>query len=207
MSNTEKTDTQNVSEETLLEKQCNELLLELNQDIQDEYFNWRDECITLTEEYILLTSCKNNIWALPLTIYTQQTPDHTKAISPLHLEIDFLIDSGASLNVLNNDTWNEDKEYYKLQLKASTVVLSAANNSRLQSDGRIKLSLYPDVSESRTLKITCFTITFHVSNTKFNIRGTSFLKEYVDSIKCSTRTLKIKDNNARKPLKFYATLQ
>ena len=71
-----------------------------------------EECNTLTEEYILFTSCKSNIWLLPLTIYIQQTPDHTKTIWPPHLEIDFLFDSGASLNVLNNDTWNEIKEYH-----------------------------------------------------------------------------------------------
>ena len=28
------------------------------------------------------------MWALPLTIYTQQTIDHKKTISPPHLEID-----------------------------------------------------------------------------------------------------------------------
>ena len=60
-SNTENTDTTNVSEETLLEQQFNELLLELNQDTQDEYFNCQEECNTLTEEYILSTSCKNNM--------------------------------------------------------------------------------------------------------------------------------------------------
>ena len=77
-SNTENTDTINVSEETLLEQQFNDLLLKLTQDTQDEYFNCQVECKTLTEEDILSTSCKNNIWVLPLTIYTQQTPDHKK---------------------------------------------------------------------------------------------------------------------------------
>ena len=43
-SNTEKADTSNVSEETLLEQQFNDLLLELNQDTQDEYFNCQEEC-------------------------------------------------------------------------------------------------------------------------------------------------------------------
>ena len=62
------------------------------------------------------TSCKNNIWVLPLTKYTQQAPDYTKTISPPYLEIDFPSDSGASLNVLYNDTWNEIKECPKLQL-------------------------------------------------------------------------------------------
>ena len=131
-----------MSEETLLEQQFNDLILELNEDTQDKYFNCQEEGNTLTEEYILSTSCKSNIWILPPTIYTQQTPDHTKTISPPHPEIDFLlVESGASLNVLNNDTWNEINEYHKLQIKASTFVLSAANNSRLQSNGKIQLTI------------------------------------------------------------------
>ena len=55
-STNENTDTQNVSEEKLLEQQFNDLLLELNQDNQDEYVNCQEEFNTLTEEYILSTS-------------------------------------------------------------------------------------------------------------------------------------------------------
>ena len=151
MSHTESTDTQNVSEEIFLEQQFNDLLLELNQDTQDEYFNCQEECNTLTEEYILSTSCKSNIWVLPLTIYTPQTLDPKRTISPPHLEIDFLLDSGATLNIINNDTWNEINEYHTLKLKTSTFALSAANNTKLQSKGTVKLMLYPDVTESKTL--------------------------------------------------------
>ena len=46
MSNTENTETQNVSEEQLLEQQFKDLLLELNHDTQDEYFNCQGECNT-----------------------------------------------------------------------------------------------------------------------------------------------------------------
>ena len=138
-SNTENTETENTSDETLLEQQLNELLLELNNDTQDEYFICQEECYTLTEEYILSTPCKNNIWVLPLTLYTQQTPYYKKTFSPPHLEIDFLLDSGKTLNILNTDTWNEIKEYHKLQLKPSAFVLAAAKNSKLHSYGTIKL--------------------------------------------------------------------
>ena len=195
MWNTENTDTTNVCEERLLEQQFNDLLLELNKDTQEEYFNYQEEFNTLNEEYILSTSCKNNILVLPLTICTQRTLDHKKTISPPHLEIDFLLDSVATLNILNTDTWNEIKEYHKLQLRASTFVLSAANNSTLQSKGTIKPTLYPDVTESRTLKNTSFTLTFHVPNTKINILGTPFLEKYVDSIKYPSHILEIKHNN------------
>ena len=138
MPNTENKDTQNVSEETLTEQQFNGCLLELNQENQGENFNCQEECNTLTEKYISSTSCKSNIWVLPLTLYTKQTLDHTETISPPHLEIDFIIESGAPLNVLNNDSRNEIKEYHKLQLKELSFVLSSANNSRLQSNGTVK---------------------------------------------------------------------
>ena len=59
LSNTGNADTPIVSEETFLEQQLNDLLIELNQDTQDEYFNCQEEFNTLTEEYILSTSCKN----------------------------------------------------------------------------------------------------------------------------------------------------
>ena len=184
------------------EQQFNDLLLELNQDTQGEYFNCLEECNNLTEEYIFSTLCKSNIWVLPLTMYTQQTPDYTKTISPPHIEIDYLLDFGASLNLLNNDTWIEVKEYHKLQLKASTFVLSAAKNSRLQSNGTIKRTLYRDVTENRTLRKTSFTVTFRVSNTKFNNLGKLFLERYVDSIKCSSHTLEINNKNDTQSLKF-----
>ena len=210
-SHTEKNENQSVSEETLQEQQFNYLILELNQDTHEEYFNCQEECNTLTEEYILSTSCKSNIWVIPLTIYTPQSPNTKRTISPPHLEIDFLLDNGDTLNILNNDTWNEIKEYHQLKLKTSTFVLSAANDSKLQSNGTVKLRLYPDVTESRILRNTSFTVTFHVTNTKFNFLGTPFLHHtytilgtpYVDSIKCSSHTLEIKDNDEIKPIKFY----
>ena len=98
------------------------------------------------------------------------------------------------------------KEYPKIQLKAPTFVLSAANNSRLQSNGTIKLFLYPDLSKSRTLNNTSFTLIFNVAITKFIILGTSFLEKYIDSIKCSSRTREIKTEKLQNHKKFM-TLQ
>ena len=95
---------------------------------------------------------------------------------------------------------NEITEYHKLQLKALTFVLSAANNSKLQSSDTEKLTLYPDETENCTLRNTTFALTFHVSITKFNILGTLFL-ENVESIKCSSHTLEIKHNYESKSLK------
>ena len=139
--------------------------MELNQDTRDQYFNCQEECNTLTEVYILSTAAKSNILVLPQTMHTKQTLDHKKTVSPPHLEIDFLLDSGASQNVLNNDTLSEIQKYPILKPQASTFVLSAANNSRLQSNGTVNLTLHPDLSEKRDLKHLSFSLLFHVSNT------------------------------------------
>ena len=88
----------------------------------------------------------------------------------------------------------------------STFALSAANNAKLRSKGTVKLTLYPDVTESRTLKKTSFTLIYQESNNKFNILGTPFLEKYVDSKKNSSHTLEIKHNNDEKSLKFYNSL-
>ena len=97
------------------------------------------------------------------------------------------------------------EEYHKLQLKASTFVLSTANNSKLQSKGTVNFTLYPYLTESRTLKNTSFTLTFHVSNTKLNILDTLFLEKYVDTVKCSSHTLEMKNINDMKSLRFYGS--
>ena len=89
---------------------------------------------------------------------------------------------------------DEIKEYHKSQLKALTFVLSAANNSKLQSRGTVKLTLYPDVTDHRFHQNTIFTLTFDVSDIDFNILGTPFLEKYVESIKCLSHTLEIKHN-------------
>ena len=95
------------------------------------------------------------------------------------------------------------KKNHKLQLKTSTFVFSAENNSRLQSKSTVKFTFYPDISENRTLRNTSFTPFFQVRNTKFNILGTLLLEKYVSSIKRSSHTLEIYDNDDIKSLKFY----
>ena len=101
---------------------------------------------------------------------------------------------------------DEIKEYHKFQLKALTFVLAAANNSKLQSHGTLKLTLYPDVIDHRFHQYTNFTLTFHVSNFEFDILGTPFLEKYVESIKCLSHTLEIKHNYETKFLKFYESV-
>ena len=94
------------------------------------------------------------------------------------------------------------QKFKKLLLKASTFVLSAANNSKLQSGGTVKLTPYPDVTENRSLRNT-FTLPFHFSKKNFSILGTLFLEKYFDSMKFSSHKLQTKHNHELKSLKFY----
>ena len=61
------------------------------------------------------------------------------------LEIDFLLDSGATLNHQNENNWNELKDNNThLKLTKSTRTLTAANNTKIQSLGTKNLNLTPE---------------------------------------------------------------
>ena len=68
--------------------------------------------------------------------FTKQKPN---------LEIDFLLDSGATLNLLNEDTWNEIKyKNSKVHLERADKTLTAANNRTIETIGTVKLNLTPE---------------------------------------------------------------
>ena len=58
------------------------------------------------------------------------------------LEIDFLLDSGATLNLLNEDTWNEIKyNNPETILDKANKTLTAANNTKIDTFGTVTLKL------------------------------------------------------------------
>ena len=74
-----------------------------DQEILDKFYNANeDTCNTLIN-----TLESNPTWILPMYQCNKCEQDFTKQ-KPI-LEIDFLLDSGATLNLLNEDTWNEIK--------------------------------------------------------------------------------------------------
>ena len=61
------------------------------------------------------------------------------------MENDFLLGSGATLNILNEDTWNEIK--YKnpeIHLERAHKTLRAANNTTIETFGTVTLNLTPE---------------------------------------------------------------
>ena len=94
------------------------------------------------------------------------------------LEIDFLLDSGATLNLLNEDTWKELKHNNPhLQLTKSVRTLTAANNTKIETLGTINLNVTQErISNSRSNPHPNFNIFFYVTQCNHNILGTTSLK-------------------------------
>ena len=74
-----------------------------DQEILDKFYNANEnKCNT-----VINTLESNPTWILPMYQCNKLEQDFTKQ-KPI-LEINFLLDSGATLNLLNEDTWNEIK--------------------------------------------------------------------------------------------------
>ena len=109
------------------------------------------------------------------------------------LEIDFLLDSGATINLLNEDTWNEIKyNNPDICLEQANKTLTAANNTTIETLGTTTLNLTPDkTSNSRNKPQHNFSIHFYVTQCNHNILGTPFFKEYIETINVNTNKLTI----------------
>ena len=112
------------------------------------------------------------------------------------LEIDFLLDSGATLNLLNEDTWSEI--IYKnpeIHLERAHKTLTAANNTTIETFGIVTLNLTPErTSNSRNKLQQNFYNYFYVKQCNHNILKTPFFKEHIETSNVNTNKLTINTN-------------
>ena len=136
----------------------------------------------------------NPTWILPMYQCNKIEQDFTKQ-RPI-LEIDFLLDSGATLNFLNEDIWNEIKyNNPDIRLEQANKTLTAANNKTIETFGPVTLNLTPDkTSNSRNKPQHNFSIHFYVTQCNHNILGTPFFKEYIKTINVNANKLTINTN-------------
>ena len=136
----------------------------------------------------------NPTWILPKYQCNKFEQDITKQ-KPV-LEIDFLLDSGATLNLLNEDTWNEIKyNNSDIHLERTNKTLTAANNTTIETFGTITLNLTPDrISNNRNKIQHNLNIHFYFTQCNHNILGTPFFKEYTETINVNTNKLTINTN-------------
>ena len=112
------------------------------------------------------------------------------------LEIDFLLDSGATLSLLNEVTWNEIKyNNPDIHLERANKTSTAANNTTIETFGTVTLNLTPDrTSNNRNKPQHNFNIYFYVTQCNHKILGTPFFKYYIETINVNTNKLTIKTN-------------
>ena len=130
-----------------------------DQEILDKFYNANeDTCNT-----VINTLESNPTWILPMYQYQKLEQDFAKQ-KPM-LEIDFLLDSGATLNLLNEDTWNEIKcNNPEMILDKANKTLTAANNTKIDTFGTVTLNLTPDrISNNRNKPQNNFRIHFYVT--------------------------------------------
>ena len=112
------------------------------------------------------------------------------------LIIDFLLDSGATLNLLNEDTWNEIKyNNPEIHLERANKTLTSANNTTIETFGTMTLNLTPDrISNNRNKIQHNFNFHFYVTQCNHSILGTPFFKECIETINVNTNKLTINTN-------------
>ena len=120
-----------------------------------------------------------------------QTPD---------LEIDFLINSGAELHIINTPTWSEIKILHpKLIPSKTTSKLATAQGSTLTNYGKIQLFLVPTKSmEQNKLLNQPFKQTFHITDIKHNIIRVPFITKHLPTFIILDNKINIKDKYTRK---------
>ena len=121
--------------------------------------------------------------------------DFKKKQKPI-LEMDFLLDSGATLNLLNEDTLNEIKHNNpEILLERAHKTLTAANITTIETIGTITLNLTTErTSNSRNKLQQNFNIYLYVTQCNHIILGTPFFKEYIKTINVNTNKLTINTN-------------
>ena len=158
-----------------------------DQEILDKFYNANeDTCNT-----VINTLESNPTWILPMYQCNKFESNFTKQ-KPI-LEIDFLLASGATLNLLNEDTWNEIKfNNPETHLEQAN---KTANNTIIETFGTVTLNLTPDrISNNRNKPQHNFNIHFYVIQCNHNTLGTPVFKECIETIKVNTNKLTLTNN-------------
>ena len=119
-------------------------------------------------------------WFYPLYVHASETNDN---ILPSKLEILFLLDTGASISVLNLPT------FYVISKQLNINVPTDLQNKRAKT---LTVANQTEVPIIHSISMTCFTevnhqtrsfnIDFAVANIKYNILGTPFFKKHIQNI-------------------------
>ena len=119
-------------------------------------------------------------WFYPLYIHASETNDN---ILPSKLEILFLLDTGASISVLNLPTFHVISKQLNINVPTNlqnkiAKTLTVANQTEVPIIHYISMTCFTEVNH----KTRSFNIDFAVANIKYNILGTPFFKKHIQNI-------------------------
>ena len=116
-------------------------------------------------------------WFYKLYIHASETNDN---ILPSKLEILFLLDTGASISVLNLPTFHVISKQLNINVPTNlqnkrAKTLTVANQTEVPIIHYISMTCFTEVN----YKTRSFNIDFAVANIKYNILGTPFFKKHI----------------------------
>ena len=125
------------------------------------------------------------------SLYTHVSPNQNQRDYPSRLEISFLLDSGASISLLNYPTYVTIAKLVNLKQNNphnSSKTLTVANQTEVPILHYVTFTINTTIENySRH-----FTIPFAVADIKYNILGTPFFEENVQNINIQDFTLQFK---------------
>ena len=117
---------------------------------------------------------------LPLYVHSYETKDN---LIPSKFEILFLLDTGASISVLNLPTFHVISKQLNLNIPTNienkrAITLTVANQTEVPIIQYISMTCFTEVNHQNR----SFDIDFAVANIKYNILGTFFFKRHYQNI-------------------------
>ena len=128
------------------------------------------------------------------SLYTHTSSNQNHCDYPSRLEISFLLDSGASISVLNHPTYITIAKLLNIKQNPphnSSKTLTVANQTEVPILHYITITLNTTIEDNSRQ----FTIPFAVADIKYNILGTPFFEENIQNINIQDFTLQFKHHS------------
>ena len=128
------------------------------------------------------------------SLYTHTPSNQNHRDYPSRLEISFLLDSGASISVLNHPTYITIAKLLNIKQTSphnSSETLTVANQTEVPILHYITITLNTTIEDNSRQ----FTIPFAVADIKYNILGTPFFEENIQNINIQDFTLHFKTHS------------
>ena len=128
------------------------------------------------------------------SLYTHTSSNQNHRDYPSRLEISFLLDSGASISILNHPTYITIAKFLNIKQNPphnSSKTLTVANQTDVPTLHYITITLNTTIEDDSRQ----FTIPFAVADIKYNILGTPFVEENIQNINIQDSTLQFKHHS------------